>query len=281
MPPHTARTQCEHIVGICQWPAKIRPKVGQVWSIAPDASPWYNRIETLKGGLSCHELGLEVLSPMYEHYHQSAVVHQTSVEPLSSSAAVQLPDVFSLSSECSWSVVIQKCSQYPYRGPRSNFPQKVNLPYIKTCRPCQESTAKAQADKNTDMTDDVNSTGTHARCDPDAPARRGPRVQPFKGCASLEWDKTIALLTKHQDKAFEPDAFIQMEGPSAMEAFQDVDSRSGDSQESGLSRVDATGYRFVCFCAQNDKDIIKMRLTDEENKRWLHATVDSVNPSTV
>ncbi|KAJ6521815.1 hypothetical protein DFH09DRAFT_1097505 [Mycena vulgaris] len=139
------------------------------------------------------------------------------------------------------------------------------------------------------MTNDVNGTGTHARCNPDAPARRGPRVQPFKGCASLEWDKTIALLTKHQDKAFEPDAFIQMEGPSAMEAFQDVDSRSGDSQESGLSRVDAMGYRFVykkkqastasasdnvvtysCFCAQNDKEITKTWLTDEENKRVLH-----------
>ncbi|KAJ6501012.1 hypothetical protein DFH09DRAFT_1102702 [Mycena vulgaris] len=91
------------------------------------------------------------------------------------------------------------------------------------------------------MTDDVNGTGTHARRDPDAPARRGPRVQPFKECASLEWDKTIALLTRHQDKAFEPDAFIQMEGPSAMEAFQDVDSRSGDSQESGLSRVGCDG----------------------------------------
>ncbi|KAJ6521269.1 hypothetical protein DFH09DRAFT_939195, partial [Mycena vulgaris] len=76
---------------------------------------------------------------------------------------------------------------------------------------------------------------------------------------------------------------------------------------------DVTGYRFVykrkqasttsasdnvvtysCFCAQNDKEITKTRLTDEENKRcarmkmdrlpcnrWLHATVDSVNPSTV
>ncbi|KAJ6533921.1 hypothetical protein DFH09DRAFT_1284339 [Mycena vulgaris] len=57
-----ACTQCKHTVGVCQWPAKIWPQKGQPWSIAPDASPWYDRIEALKGGLSCHELGLESLT---------------------------------------------------------------------------------------------------------------------------------------------------------------------------------------------------------------------------
>jgi hypothetical protein len=62
------------------------------------------------------------------------------------------------------------------------------------------------------------------RATQDPTARRGPNVQPVKGFAHLEWSEIIALLTEHKDQAFELEAFINMRGESAREAFQALQS---------------------------------------------------------
>ncbi|KAJ7466399.1 hypothetical protein FB451DRAFT_1561138 [Mycena latifolia] len=101
-----------------------------------------------------------------------------------------------------------------------------------------------------------------------------------------------------------------MNGPSASEAFEDIEPGAEIAKQVAALVWDATGYRFVYkkkisagsstvatysyFCAQNEKEITKTRLIDDERKRrarmkmdrfpcngWLHVTVDSADQSTV
>ncbi|KAJ7442849.1 hypothetical protein FB451DRAFT_1057229 [Mycena latifolia] len=102
-----------------------------------------------------------------------------------------------------------------------------------------------------------------------------------------------------------------MNGPSASEAFEDIEPGAEIAKQVAAPVWDATGYRFVYknkkssagsstvatysyFCAQNEKEITKTRLIDDERKRrarmkmdrfpcngWLHVTVDSADQSTM
>ncbi|KAJ7780647.1 hypothetical protein DFH07DRAFT_765166 [Mycena maculata] len=204
-----------------------------------------------------------------------------------------------------------KCSKCSYRGPQSTFPQRTNLQYVKTCYKCQEKAAHRCASKRAPNTGD-NSTGAQRRAGADASARhRGPAIQPVKGQAILEWSTALDLLAENKDQAFELDAFIAMTSPSAVEAFQGLEEGPDIAKKIAALVWDATQYRFIYkklkqstsaetvatytfFCAQNDKEVTKTRLVENEHKRracmkmdrfpcegYLHVTVDSTSRETV
>ncbi|KAJ7689378.1 hypothetical protein B0H17DRAFT_1134965 [Mycena rosella] len=119
-------------------------------------------------------------------------------------------------------------------------------------------------------------------------------MQPVKGRASLEWSESATLLAEHQDKAFELDTFIKMDGPSAMAAFEGVES-GVDVAKKMVSLVwAATGYRFIDKKKKTSPASDTVITYNDEQKRqaqmkmdrfpcdgWLHITADSKNPATV
>ncbi|KAJ7453244.1 hypothetical protein B0H11DRAFT_1741318, partial [Mycena galericulata] len=102
-----------------------------------------------------------------------------------------------------------------------------------------------------------------------------------------------------------------MTGPSAVEVFQGLEEGPEIAKKIAALVWDATQYRFIYkklkrststetvatytfFCAQNDKEVTKTRLVDNEHKRrarmkmdrfpckgYLHVTVDSASRETV
>ncbi|KAJ7441818.1 hypothetical protein B0H11DRAFT_2348974 [Mycena galericulata] len=177
-------------------------------------------------------------------------------------------------------------SRCKYVGPQSSYPRKTSLTYLKTCTGCTDKAAKECAEKR----DARDANKENPSSEGTAGKRRGPTARAHEARPTLSWAEFSGLLEKHGKEVFELDAFVVLPAEEDDEAEIMADDGAETAKNIAKQVWDLTGHRFIYkkkkasagsdtthaftfFCAQNNKEITKQKLTEDPKKRRAHETV--------